>query len=222
MNKFEKFIYTSLAILVGLLIYTVSGIPNTAENHTSVKASSSKTGQSSFWAAEHSPVIGNTNARVTLVEFIDPACEACRAMYPYIKQILSEYPNDVKLVIRYVDFHKESEQAIRILEAARQQGYFNEVLEVLMAYQPAWAPHGKQGIDPWTLFEGSKLAIEKAKTDAQSTEISQIIQLDKQDFKASGSQKTPSFFVNGKPLTLMHPDPLLEMIKKELAPSQTQ
>ena len=91
-----------------------------------------------------------------------------------------------------------------------------------MAYQPVWAPHGKQGIDPWTLFEGSKLSIEKAKIGAQSDEIAKVIKLDKKAFKASGSQKTPSFFVNGKPLTLMHPDPLLDMIKNELVKSKTK
>ena len=40
---------------------------------------------------EHSPVLGNNMARVTLVEFLDPECEACRAFNPYVKELLKEY-----------------------------------------------------------------------------------------------------------------------------------
>ena len=121
MNKLEKVIYILLTLLIGLFIYTVIGVTKTTETENSTTTTpSSKMTKLNYWTAAHTPIIGNPNASVTLVEFIDPACEACRAMYPYVKQILSKYPDDVKLVIRYVDFHKESELAIRILEAARQ------------------------------------------------------------------------------------------------------
>ncbi|MFS8328883.1 thioredoxin domain-containing protein, partial [Vreelandella titanicae] len=30
----------------------------------------------------HSPILGREDAPVTIVEFFDPACEACRAFYP--------------------------------------------------------------------------------------------------------------------------------------------
>lgn len=171
-----------------------------------------------LWVAEHSPVIGPKEAPVTLVEFIDPACEACRAMYPYVKEIMQKYPNDVRLVIRYVTFHgQQSIDAIHILEAARKQGQFKNILEVLLAFQPAWAPHGREGIDPWSFVEKSEwLNMKVARKDAASEEIAKVIELDMAAVEAAGVRKTPSFFVNGKPLKLMHPDPLIEMIEAEL------
>lgn len=169
-----------------------------------------------YLVREHSPVIGPKDAPVTLVEFIDPACEACRAMYPYVKEIINEHPQQIKLVIRYVDFHKQSKQAIQILEAARKQGKFNETLELLLAFQPFWAPHGQDGVDLWEVLQRGDLDLEKAKKDAQSPEILQVLQLDMQDLKTAGVKKTPSFFVNGKALKLMHPDVLKEMIETEL------
>lgn len=36
----------------------------------------------------HSPILGQADAPVTIVEFFDPACEACRAFYPLTKRIL--------------------------------------------------------------------------------------------------------------------------------------
>ena len=68
----------------------------------------------------HSPVLGSEEAPVTVVEFFDPACEACRAFYPLTKRILEAYPEKVRLVVRYTPFHGDvSETAIRVLEVAR-------------------------------------------------------------------------------------------------------
>lgn len=168
------------------------------------------------WVQDHSPIIGPKDAPVTLVEFVDPACEACRAMYPYVKEIMSQYPNELRLVIRYVNFHSQSEEAIRILEAARKQNQFNNTMELLFAFQPAWAPHGRDGIDPWEYIAKTKMDLAKAKQDAQDPAIAKTIEMDMADVEAAGVKRTPSFFVNGKPLKLMHPDPLIEMIEAEL------
>ncbi|MIL09957.1 disulfide bond formation protein DsbA, partial [Salmonella enterica subsp. enterica] len=70
---------------------------------------------------EYSPVIGSADAPVTIVEFFDPSCEACRAFYPLVKNLLAQYPQDVRLVLRYAAFHDGSDQAVGILEAARKQ-----------------------------------------------------------------------------------------------------
>ncbi|HCR94161.1 MAG TPA: disulfide bond formation protein DsbA, partial [Oceanicaulis sp.] len=32
----------------------------------------------------YSPILGSETAPVTIVEFFDPACEACRAFYPVV------------------------------------------------------------------------------------------------------------------------------------------
>ena len=220
-------------ILIVALVYVIqtNKIPantTTQQSDSAVPSQTAKMTQTApeispnqLWVKDHSPIMGPKNAPVTLVEFIDPACEACRAMYPYVKQIMKTYPDEVRLVIRYVNFHDQSVEAIRILEAARKQGQFKNTLEVLLAFQPAWAPHHKEAVDPWEFLTNTTLDIEKARKDAQDPAIDKIIELDMADVDAAGVQKTPSFFVNGKPLKLMHPDPLLEMIKTELEATKT-
>jgi protein-disulfide isomerase len=209
MKKTNIIILSAVSLVI--LVVAVFFIQNTQKSTSTVATQANQ-----IWVQDHSPIIGPKEAPVTLVEFIDPACEACRAMYPYIKEVMRQHPNDVRLVIRYVNFHSQSEDAIRILEAARKQDQFKTVLEVLLAFQPAWAPHGREGIDVWEFMEKTELDIEKAKQDAQDPAIAKIIEMDMADVEAAGVKKTPSFFVNGKPLKLMHPDPLLEMIKAEL------
>ena len=95
----------------------------------------------------HSPVFGPRNAPVTIVEFFDPACETCRAFYPIVKDILKQYPNDVRLVLRYAPFHPGSDEVVKLLEAAKRQDKYLPVLEVVLATQPQWADHGKPNID---------------------------------------------------------------------------
>ncbi|NMG42229.1 thioredoxin domain-containing protein [Aromatoleum toluvorans] len=34
----------------------------------------------------HSPTLGKADAPVVIVEFLDPACETCRAFYPRVKE----------------------------------------------------------------------------------------------------------------------------------------
>ena len=56
--------------------------------------------QSEHLVRMHSPVLGPREAPVTIVEFFDPACETCRAFYPIVKDLMRQYPSDVRLVIR--------------------------------------------------------------------------------------------------------------------------
>jgi protein-disulfide isomerase len=53
----------------------------------------------------HSPTLGNMQAKVVIVEFLDPACETCRSFYPLVKQMMAANPNDIRLVLRYAPFY---------------------------------------------------------------------------------------------------------------------
>ena len=80
----------------------------------------------------YSPILGPADAPVTIVEFFDPACEACRAFHPIVKDIMAEHGEAVRVVIRYTPFHgAASEEAIRVLEAARMQDVYVPVLEAV-------------------------------------------------------------------------------------------
>lgn len=179
--------------------------------------SSSNTSNNAELVRPHSPVLGTVDAPVTIVEFIDPACEACRAYYPVVKEIMTAYPDKVRVVLRYAAFHPTSEEAIRILEASRLQGRFEPVLERLFETQSRWAPHGRSADSVWTVLEGTGLDIEKARSDVKMPDIVGTMNLDASDVNAIGVNKTPTFFVNGKPLTDFGAQQLQSMVKAEVA-----
>lgn len=165
----------------------------------------------------HSPVMGPAAAPVTIVEFFDPSCEACRAFYPIVKQMMAQTGNDVRLVLRYTPLHKGSDEAIRILEAARKQDRFEPVLEALLANQPEWAVHGAPDIEKaWQIAAGGGLDLTKARLDAVSPVVDDVLAQDLSDVKANDIRQTPTFYVNGKLLTEFSPQGLYNLVTSEL------
>ena len=73
-------------------------------------------------ASEHSVKLGNEDAKIQLVEFLDPECESCREFYPHVKGLMKEFEGNIQLTVRYAPFHTNSIFAIKIIEAARLQG----------------------------------------------------------------------------------------------------
>lgn len=165
----------------------------------------------------HSPAIGPTDARVTIVEFFDPSCETCRAFYPLVKNILDENPETVRLVIRYAAFHEGSDEVVRILEAARRQDLYLEVMEALLARQPEWAVHGAPNLDlAWSIASAAGLDVARGRVEAASVEVANVLREDAADVFAANIQATPTFFVNGEPLPAFGPAELVTMVAEKL------
>jgi len=155
----------------------------------------------SLLVRDYSPVKGEPEARVTIVEFFDPACETCRVFYPFVEEIMQANPGKIRLVLRYTPFHDGSDYVVKVLEAAREQGRFWETLEAMFASQPAWASHGHpQPEKIWQYLGNTGLDFDQAKADMHSSKISDRIRQDMSDARRLKVSKTPSYFVNGKPL----------------------
>lgn len=166
---------------------------------------------------DHAPILGPVDAKVTVTEFFDPSCEACRAFYPIVKQIMDLQPGKVRVVIRYAALHEGSDQAVRIIEAARMQDKFVPVLEALLAEQPNWAMHEGPDIEKaWAIAATAGLDLARARVDAQSDTVTAILTQDAADVTAVGLTQTPTFFVNGKPLVNFGPQELYDLVVAEV------
>lgn len=165
----------------------------------------------------HSPTLGKADAPVVIVEFLDPACETCRAFYPMVKQMMAANPNKIRLVLRYAPFHKGSDKVVAVLEAARKQGKFWQALEALLANQADWSPHHTPQVElVWKHLEGLGLNMEQLAFDMTSPEIERVIAQDIEDARTLNVTKTPEFFVNGKPLPSFGFRQLTELVEQAL------
>lgn len=171
----------------------------------------------------YSPILGPADAPVTIVEFFDPACEACRAFHPIVKDIMAEHGDAVRVVVRYTPFHgAASEEAIRVLEAARMQDVYVPVLEAVLREQPRWASHGAPA--PGLILQIAATAgldAEAARTQMLAPGVVAILNQDRADVEAVGIRQTPTFFVNGKPLDPFGEAELRRLVAAEVAAAQS-
>ena len=165
----------------------------------------------------YSPTFGPSGAQVTIVEFMDPGCEACADAYPSVKELIKEFDGKVRLVVRYMLFHETSVYAVRALEAAKEQNKYWEALETVFVRQPTWSRHE----DPHpelipSYMEGLGLDMGKLKVSIESSAHTGKMQQDNDDGVALGVNQTPTFFINGRMLDDVNYDTLRSAIRNEL------
>jgi len=144
------------------------------------------------------PVLGPEQAPVTIVEFSDFQCPYCRQVQAPLKRLLAEYEGKVKLVFRDFPLRNIHPQAQKAAEAAHCAG----------EQQKFWPYHDK-------LFASTSLQMDDLKKFAQELELNvdqftsclesnkhaKGIDMDMRDGQNAGVNATPSFFVNGYPLS---------------------
>jgi len=171
-----------------------------------------------IFVREHSPTLGSDEAKVYLVEFMDPACETCSAFAPFVKKLMADNPGKIKLVLRYAPFHAGADYFVRILEAAKKQDKFWQTLDIMYQSQPYWASHhNPQPQLIWRFLPNAGLDLHKLKNDMNDPAIGQIIAQDLADAKTLNVTKTPGYFVNGKPLVTFGDIQLQQLLEAELA-----
>lgn len=168
----------------------------------------------------HSPIFGPVEAPVTIVEFFDPSCGTCRAFHPIVKQIMRQYPREVRVITRYVSYHEGSEQVNRILATANMQRVLESVTDAILVAQPEWSAHGGNPANlnrAWQIAASAGLDVTQARRDMNKPEITGALNQDMVDARTVGANKTPTFFVNGRPLPSFGIDQLFALVKEEVA-----
>lgn len=177
--------------------------------------------RSAALASEHSPTTGDPNAPVHIVEFLDPACEACAYYYPIVKQLMEEAPGKLRLSVRHIPFHRGAEYAVMILEASREQGLYWETLEALLATQRQWTQNHTvipQRIVPAIANVG--LNIDQIRAAQNTAAVESRMQRDREAAVSLMVRRTPQFFVNGTELKESGPEQLAALIRDEIAKAE--
>jgi protein-disulfide isomerase/uncharacterized membrane protein len=81
------------------------------------------------------PIKGNPRAGVTVIEYFDPNCPACRAFHPIMKQAAERFGDQATFVYKAVPLWGYSVPQIEALHAAAQENKFFEMLDQQFARQ---------------------------------------------------------------------------------------
>ena len=213
MNKKKLFISVSLIIIMAFIAAVAIFQTEKTSEDNNVSA-----GNLNIVERSNAPTKGPEDAKVTIVEFFDPACETCEVFYPLVNNLIKQYPGKVKVMMRYAPFHKGSDQVVKLLEAAHIQGQFWPAVDILFANQQRWTRHHvAQPQSARALLKDLPLDKEKFINDASSDAVSKLIRQDVEDGKSLKVRATPQFFVNGKPLINFGYDQLTQLVEQAIA-----
>lgn len=206
------FVAAGIALLV---VYIAAMLVYNSEKDQAVQEAAARS--AAQLASAHAPLLGPADAKVHIVEFLDPACETCAAFYPHVKKMMADNPGRIRLSIRHVPFHQGSEHVVRILEAARGQDRYWEALEAVFASQDRWTVnHRVYPERVWPFLEGIGLDLERVRRDMNAADIAARIGKDTADAQALNVTKTPEYFVNGRPMPRFGLEELQGLVKEEL------
>jgi protein-disulfide isomerase len=166
-------------------------------------------------SVDDDPAQGNPKAPVTIVMFSDFQCSVCSATHPVVKEVMQQYGDKVRLVVR--DFplpsvHANAEKAAEAAGAANAQGKFFEYIEILYSNQKA--------LDNASLKKyATQLGLDRAKFDAELDKgvYEAEIANDVKDGEFYGVRGTPTLFINGMPVPVNSVEVMKKLIDKALA-----
>lgn len=207
----KKVVLISIIVTVALFVVGAIIFKNkSAEN----KSLASK----EFLTKDYSYVKGNIDAKVEIVEFLDPACGTCAQFFFYVNDIMKKHDGKIKLVIRYAPFHQNSKYAVKILEASREQDLYLETLEFLFKTQNQWIDgHVVNVRKLWSMLSNIEgLDMKKLSSSVQNPMLDSLIEQDMKDVEALGISKTPTYYVNGEELKPFGYDNLVKLIESKL------
>ncbi len=146
------------------------------------------------------PFLGNANAEIVIVEFVDFKCPNSKAAMPILKKVLSKYGQKVKLIVR--DFPLESlypgtSKIAELAGCAYQQGLFWPVHDWLYENQDS-LPVSVTAKDLKEMADLTGLDFKKLSECFNNHTMATEVNRDYADGFKLGINGTPTFFVNGE------------------------
>lgn len=167
-------------------------------------------------------VKGNADAKITLIEYSDFQCPACANYYPLIKQLTTDFPNDVRIVYRHfplTSIHPLAIPSAQVSEAAARQNRFWEMHDLLFQNQTNWVNDPK----PMEKFKEYarilNLDMNQFEKDFNSKQTKRKISTDRLLANRLELRGTPTFFLNGEKIQNLNAyEDLKKLIEEKLNP----
>ena len=210
-----------LAIIAVVIIVFVGVFALNGHNKSNT---SNKSSSGSGKPTNH--VEGKGSSGVTLVEYGDYQCPYCEQYYPIVKQVASDYNDQIYFQFRnfpLISVHQNAFAGARAAEAASLQGKFWQMHDLLYDNQSQWS----EAKDPTTYFhqyaQQLGLNVSKFESDYASNQVNDAINADLAVGNKLNIQGTPTFFLDGKQIQVTASvDSFETQIKAAIAKKQVQ
>lgn len=142
----------------------------------------------------HNPMMGESKAKVTIIEFVGFECPICRGTYPVFKALTEKYAPVLKVVFKNLPFestHPDAKTAALASKCAQEQKVFWQYQELLLTGQKLDAES--------LLAEAQKLNLnlDMFKLCLSDQKFLKEVGDDMMDAASLNLKGTPSYLVNG-------------------------
>ena len=229
MSKGASAISIIMALVLGFVVGNITGSKAPAEpgGEVAAEATANNANGPNMVDAErvpvgNSPSLGPANALVTIVEFSDFQCPFCTRVEDTLRQIRTQYGNDVRIVWKNapLPFHNNATPAAEAAMEAFAQG----------GNAKFWQMHGllyqnQTNLDTATLERlAGQIGLNMARFRTAMTNHTHVASIDRDKAlaQAVSAQGTPNFFINGTQVTGAQPfDRFKTIIDQVLARART-
>lgn len=202
-EKNNSFKWIAIAVVSALFLVMFVGIIAVAKNKNNPKTEDGKVAiaddahirTSSLPDVESSASAENV---VTLVEYADIQCPACRDKHPDINQLLANYEGKLRVIFKHfplTSIHPNAMEASIASEAVGKQGKFFEYLDLLYEKQAEWSALKLPDKKFEEYAKSVGVNIEQYKKDLEDPQIQALVDKQRNEGIANGVTGTPSFFL---------------------------
>lgn len=142
-----------------------------------------------------------TASKVEILKYSDFQCPACRTYVPIEEQLKNEFGDMVEINYRHFPLSgfQYSRLAAHAAEAAREQGEFHAMHDLIFEHQQEWSQgNARQHFEDYA--EEIGLDMDQFQEDLESEEIANRVQSQREEGVRRMVNSTPTFFVNGRKL----------------------
>ncbi len=185
--------WSSVVLGIALVIFGMVKLISSSVNQPGITSGALPPVTSADW------IQGNPNATTTLIEYSDFQCPACGAYYPVVKQLVTDFGQNIRLIYRHFPLsqHMNAMLAAEASEAAGKQGKFWEMHDLLFGNQQTWSDDTNARNVFIGYAESLGLNSDQFKKDIDAPDIKAKIESEYNGGLAIGIDSTPTFFLNG-------------------------
>ncbi|QTA89409.1 Thioredoxin-like fold-containing protein [Desulfonema magnum] len=159
------------------------------------------------------PQKGPDTARITFVVFTDFKCVHCSDWAKTLDEIMKAFPNDVRLIFKNfpLRFSKDSELAAKAALAAREQGKFWEMHDLLFKNRDALE---RENLITYARILG--MNVSEFQKSLEKKALADIVQQERTEGERLGIEGAPTSFINGKRITGAKPFSYVKKLIKDI------
>ncbi|TVQ04495.1 MAG: hypothetical protein EA359_06330 [Balneolaceae bacterium] len=141
-----------------------------------------------------------TAQKVQILKYSDYSCPACKVYIAAQEQLKAEFGDLVEIEYRYfpLESFPHSMLAAQSVEAAKLQGKFREMHDLVFEYQAQWSPRQSDAMEYFTRFaEDIGLDMDQFMADLNSDQVRANIENQRQEGIRRTVNATPTYFIDG-------------------------